>query len=88
MLDGAAERVAPGGLLIAITCSLEAEENEHLVDSWLQTRPEFTPEPLEEHLRFPLDRSITGPGAWRLLTDGDHDGFTVHVLRRLGPHPV
>jgi len=26
--------------------------------------------------------SITGPGAWRVLTGGDHDGFTVNVLAK------
>lgn len=87
MLDGAATLVAPGGLLVAITCSLEAEENEDLIASWRRTAPDLEPEPLEEHLAFPLDRSIIGPGAWRLLTGGDHDGFTVHVLRRLGSPP-
>ncbi|MEO1368453.1 MAG: transcription antitermination factor NusB, partial [Acidobacteriota bacterium] len=77
MLDGSAAKVAPGGLLVAITCSLESEENEQLVESWLGRQEEFLPEPLEEHLRYPHDRSILGPGGWRLLTDGDHDGFTV-----------
>ncbi|MEM1179324.1 MAG: transcription antitermination factor NusB [Acidobacteriota bacterium] len=82
MLDGSVDRVAPGGLLVAITCSLEPEENETLVDSWRSRHPDLVPEPLEDHLRYPLDKAILGPGAWRLLTDGDHDGFTVHVLRR------
>ncbi|MEO1086812.1 MAG: RsmB/NOP family class I SAM-dependent RNA methyltransferase, partial [Acidobacteriota bacterium] len=88
MLDGSAAKVAAGGLLVAITCSLEPEENEQLIEKWLGRQEEFIPEPLEEHLHYPHDRSILGPGGWRLLTDGDHDGFTVHVLRRRGPRPA
>lgn len=73
LLDGAAPLVAPGGVLVAITCSLEREENEDVVASFL-TRAGgsgFAPAPLEG-----------GPGAWRVLSGGDHDGFTVHVLEK------
>ena len=37
---------------------------------------------LEAILDTPLAPGITGPGAWRLLTGGDHDGFTVNVLEK------
>ncbi|MFL6196979.1 MAG: transcription antitermination factor NusB [Thermoanaerobaculia bacterium] len=82
MMDGAAPLVAPGGLLVAITCSLEREENEDVVARFLATRPEFAPLPLESVLENPVASGITGPGAWRLLTGADHDGFTVHVLAK------
>ena len=35
--------VAPGGLLIYATCSLEPEENERQVDRFLARHPEFLP---------------------------------------------
>lgn len=42
ILDAAAEIVAPGGLLVYATCSLEPEENEDQVDAFLMRHPEFT----------------------------------------------
>ncbi len=82
MLAGAAPLVAAGGYLIAITCSLEAEENEQVIARFLEDHPQFSLLALEDHLEFPLDRWIVGPGVWRLLTADEHDGFTVHALIR------
>ncbi|HEX9943337.1 MAG TPA: transcription antitermination factor NusB [Thermoanaerobaculia bacterium] len=82
LLEGGAPLVAPGGRLVAITCSLEREENEEVVARFLATHPEFAPLPLEGVLERPLAASVTGPGAWRILTGGDHDGFSVNVLAK------
>lgn len=82
LLDGAAQLVVPGGLLVAITCSLEWEENEEVVARFLATHPGFSPLPLDGLLGEPAAAGITGPGAWRALTGGDHDGFTVSVLAK------
>jgi 16S rRNA (cytosine967-C5)-methyltransferase len=81
-MESAASLVAPGGLLVAITCSLEREENEDVVTRFLATHPELSPLPLAERLEKPVAAGVTGPGAWRLLTGGDHDGFSVHVLTK------
>lgn len=80
LLEGTVSLVAPGGLLVAITCSLEREENEDVMTRFLATRPDLSPLPLEGVLENPLAASVTGPGSWRVLTGGDHDGFTVSVL--------
>ncbi len=82
LLEGAAPLVAPGGLLVAITCSLEREENEDVVARFLATHPELSPLPLEGALESPVAAFITSSGAWRILTGGDHDGFTVNVLAK------
>ena len=83
MLAGAASAVAPGGLLVAITCSLEPEENEEIVEGFLAGggAGRFERLPLDD-LPPPLDAGVAGPGAWQVLPSGDHDGFTVGVLRR------
>jgi 16S rRNA (cytosine967-C5)-methyltransferase len=41
LLDGAAEVVGPGGLLVYATCSLESEENEEQVKAFLARHTEF-----------------------------------------------
>jgi 16S rRNA (cytosine967-C5)-methyltransferase len=41
LLDRVSEVVAPGGLLIYSTCSLEPEENEEQVGRFLARHPEF-----------------------------------------------
>jgi 16S rRNA (cytosine967-C5)-methyltransferase len=82
LMDGAAPLVAPGGLLVAITCSLEREENEEVVARFLERHRELSPEPLEEGLEGALAAGVIGAGGWRAMTGGDHDGFTVHVLRK------
>ena len=84
MLDGVAPRVAAGGVLAAITCSIEPEENERVVESFLARHPEFAPLALAGVLAPPLDAGIEAPGRWRVLPGGDHDGFTAHVLLRSG----
>jgi 16S rRNA (cytosine967-C5)-methyltransferase len=82
LLEGAAPLVAPGGLLVAITCSLEHEENEDVMARFLATHPEFAPLPLDGLLEKPVAAAVTGPGAWRILTGADHDGFSVQVLAK------
>ena len=82
LLEGTAPLVAPGGRLIAITCSLEREENEDVMARFLATHPELSLLPLERLLESPVAAGITGPGAWRILTGGDHDGFSVQVLAK------
>ncbi|HEX2163161.1 MAG TPA: transcription antitermination factor NusB [Thermoanaerobaculia bacterium] len=82
LLAGGAEAVAPGGLLVAITCSLEPEENEAVAARFLAGRDDFAPLDLDGLLPPPLAPSVAGPGRWQVLPDGDHDGFTVSVLSR------
>ena len=45
LLEGVATTVKPGGLLVYATCSIEPEENELQVNSFLAAHPEFRREP-------------------------------------------
>ncbi|HYG65708.1 MAG TPA: transcription antitermination factor NusB [Thermoanaerobaculia bacterium] len=82
LMEGAAPLVAPGGNLVAITCSLEPEENEEVVASFLADHPELSLLPLEGLLEPAMAQGLIGRGGWRMPTGGDHDGFTVHVLQK------
>ncbi len=84
MLERATERVRPGGLLCAITCSLEREENEDVVASLRAKRPELKPVPRAEMMPCRAELGDLADGFWRLLPGADHDGFTVHALRKRG----
>ena len=82
ILDGLAPLVAPDGHLVAITCSLERDENEHQVAAFLERHPAFELADLGAALEPPIVAAVEAPGRWRLDPGGDHDGFTVHGLRR------
>jgi 16S rRNA (cytosine967-C5)-methyltransferase len=80
LLEGGASLVAPGGVLVAITCSLEREENEDVIARLLSSHSDFAIVPLARE--GPLAGGSLDSGGWRVLSGGDHDGFTVHVLRK------
>jgi 16S rRNA (cytosine967-C5)-methyltransferase len=82
LLAGVAPLVRPGGLLTAITCSLEEEENEAVAAAFLATHSDFALLDLAGRVDPPLAAAIAGPGAWRVLTGDDHDGFSVSVLTK------
>jgi 16S rRNA (cytosine967-C5)-methyltransferase len=82
LLGGVAPLVRPGGLLVAITCSLEPEENEAVTQAFLAGHREFDLAPLAGRLDAQLERDVLGPGRWRALTGDDHDGFSVSALAK------
>ena len=79
ILETQANYVKPGGILLYSTCTLVRRENEDVVEAFLKTHPEFTPEPLPLPPVFSENR--TGmlaliPGQY------DTDGFFICRLRR------
>jgi len=65
ILEGAASAVSKHGLLVYMTCSLEAEENGHQVDRFLDRHPEFRREQ-DDLFVFPPDAGTDGGYAARL----------------------
>lgn len=74
LLTQAAALLAPGGLLVYATCSIEPEENEEAVALFLETRPDCKisrPSLLPVHAR----ELINEKGLLQMLPDSSHDGF-------------
>jgi 16S rRNA (cytosine967-C5)-methyltransferase len=91
MLDRAAAIVAPGGLLVFCTCSLEAEEGEAQVAPFLARHPQFSLVPIGATEVAGLAHLVTPAGTLRTLpchsfgpepAFGGMDGFFAARFRR------
>ena len=90
ILDGAADCLKPGGVLVYSTCTLTEQENLGQIESFLQRRREFTLEDLTPYLPAakPLDHDNTlGAGYLQILPDAHGlDGFFIARLRKKGSY--
>jgi 16S rRNA (cytosine967-C5)-methyltransferase len=79
LLDRTAAAVAPGGLLVYSTCSLEPEENQAQVDRFLARYPEFRREPSDT-----VPPLLLSPEGDLMILPQDHgtDGAYAARLRR------
>ena len=89
LLARTARMVAPGGLLVYASCSLQPEECERQVDAFLAASPEFARLPVRESELPGLDEAVTAAGDLRTLPChwaelGGMDGFYAARLRHLG----
>ena len=89
LLARAAAMVAPGGLLVYASCSLQPEECERRVDAFLAAAPHFARLPVCPGELAGVGEAITTAGDLRTLPchwaeDGGMDGFYAARLRHLG----
>lgn len=85
LLASAARRVKPGGRLIYCVCSLEMEEGEGQVATFLSRAPEFALEPIMPGEGGAPEASLRPDGTLRILPHhrpGGTDGFYVARMRR------
>ena len=87
MISAAAQSVAPGGLLIFATCSLQPEEGIDQVTPFLDAHPAFQFEPLTMGEVHGLAETLTPSGCFRSLPchfpdHGGMDGFFAARFRR------
>ncbi len=69
ILDGVVDAVRPGGLLVYLTCSLEPEENDEQVASFVERHPDFAREG-DDLFIFPPDAGTDGGYGARLRRTG------------------
>ena len=95
LLALASSRVAPDGVLVYATCSLEPEEGERQVQRFLRTHPEWAIDPVEpgaappDSLRadgtvrtLPHMAPLASDGAMESAVPGGMDGFFIARLKR------
>ncbi len=68
ILESAAALLEPGGRIVYSTCSLEPEENEQQVETWVERHPEFKPEQCRR--LFPPESGTDGAFAALLTHSG------------------
>lgn len=70
ILHSGAQLVRPGGRLVYSTCTFAPEENEETVDAFLQTHPEFSPEPVDAPWFTPVGEGMFRLWPHRLFGEG------------------
>ena len=65
ILNSCSKLLAPGGIMVYSTCSLEPEENEGQLEHWISQNPEFTIE--SQTVSVPPESGMDGAFAARLI---------------------
>ncbi len=87
MLNNAFERLAPGGLLVYCTCSLQPEEGPERIEKLLETRADAVRDPIDPQIIDDFEEAVTRDGDLRTLPciwpeKGGMDGFFAARIRK------
>jgi 16S rRNA (cytosine967-C5)-methyltransferase len=92
ILDSASMHLRPGGTIVYSTCSLEREEGEAIVTTFLSRNPQFRIIPVRDRLRPLIEHGAVNPAALDFLQTADFlrtfpgiqqsDGFFAAMLER------
>jgi 16S rRNA (cytosine967-C5)-methyltransferase len=84
LLEHLSRFVRPGGILLYVTCSTEDEENQSVVQAFLQRHPNYEVDPLADDLPYAA-RAFVRQGEWFQTWPGPEglDGFFAARLRRM-----
>ena len=90
LLDHAATLLRPGGMLVYCTCSLEPEEGERQVESFLSRTPGFTRNTIQPAELPGLEMAVTPTGDLRMLPHylADQGGIDGFYIARLAAPPA
>ncbi|KQJ90648.1 uncharacterized protein LOC100845015 isoform X2 [Brachypodium distachyon] len=82
LLDSASSLVKPGGVLIYSTCSIDPEENENRVTSFVQRHPEFIPQGVHGYVpaQFVTDEGFYSSNPTKHSLDG---AFAARLVRSM-----
>ncbi|MDR3090199.1 MAG: 16S rRNA (cytosine(967)-C(5))-methyltransferase RsmB [Desulfobulbaceae bacterium] len=82
LLNCAATLLAPGGVLLYATCSLEDEENGQVIGDFLAEHPDMIPEDCRPFLPEAASAFLTADGFFQALPSQNLDGFFAARLRK------
>ncbi|MGQ9728867.1 MAG: 16S rRNA (cytosine(967)-C(5))-methyltransferase RsmB, partial [Candidatus Fervidibacter sp.] len=84
LLEVSAPVVRKGGVIVYATCSLEPEEDEQVVKSFLENRPEFVLDDPKPFMPSEIPGAVTEEGFLRMLPHKHNtDGVFAARLRKV-----